>query len=83
MKELKVTTKRNLRHLSKFEGKICRSISCWSRRKVIHEILNDREDESSFEEEYVSRELQNLMGKYKQWYYGTLGHIVIDWLFTE
>ena len=48
-------TKKNLRELSKFKCKICKSISHWVIRKVIQQILNDREDKSSFEEEYVSQ----------------------------
>ena len=48
-------TKKNLRELSKFKCKICKSISHWVIRKVIQQILNDREDKSSFEGEYVSQ----------------------------
>lgn len=48
-------TKKNWRELSKFKCKICRSISHWVIRKVIQQILNDREDKSSFEGEYVSQ----------------------------
>ena len=53
--ERRKITKKNLRELSKFKCKICRSISHWVIRKVIQQVLNDREDKSSFEGEYVSQ----------------------------